>query len=95
MARIQRPERGAIRVTSNTETSLTGPVPSISRDLLEYLEAVFPNALPAEGTPYDEVLALWGTRRVVEHLREVYAQQQEQQEDLPNVLPHSRSAASD
>lgn len=93
MARIQRQERPDNRGHINTETSPPGPVPSISRDLLEYLEDKFPNALPTEGSTHDEVWAAWGTRRVVDHLSEVYRHQQELSEDLPNVLQHSRSAA--
>lgn len=87
MARIERQERRANTRHYNTkETSPTGPVPSISGDLLEYLDRTFPGELPPEGTERDELCALWGTRRVVDHLREVYRQQQEQQEDLPDVL---------
>lgn len=93
MARIVRPEREAITRSSNTETSPDASAPSISRSLLEYLDKVFPNTLPAEGTDGHEMWATWGTRRVVDHLREVYRQQQELSEDLPNVLLNSRSTA--
>lgn len=67
-----------------TSLPAIGPVP---QQLITYLEAVFPNRLPPEGTPESELWALWGQRRVVEHLK----QKKEEQDN--NVLQQTSSHA--
>lgn len=44
------------------------PVPDISDDIINYLNAVFPDALPPVGSAYSEVERAWGRREVIEHL---------------------------
>lgn len=85
MARLDRSRPADNRGKHSTQPS-PDHIPPIPKELVEYLDKAFPNALPPEGTNSDEMWAVWGTRRVVDHLWEAHRQQQEQEEDLPNVL---------
>src|SRR3954463_3324376 len=90
-ARLDRPERVAIRGPSSTEPSVNTPLPDVSRDLIQYLERVYPNLLPPFGTPAEDVILAQGHREVVEHLKEV---QRRIEEENTNVLLKTKSTAS-
>ena len=87
-ARLNR--QGAIRLHHNTRAPLREGeyTPIVSRDLLEYLDKMFPNSLPPEGSPYSDLEKKWGQRRVVNHLHDLFKQQEEEQ---PNVLQHENA----
>lgn len=49
--------------------------PLVTQELLDYLEEKFPNKCPAVNVPIDEVRAIAGQVRVVEHLKAVFKDQ--------------------
>lgn len=57
-----------IRLQSRPNQSVEVPPPEISDDIINYLNAVFPDALPPVGSAYSEVERAWGRREVIEHL---------------------------
>lgn len=57
--------------------------PPISRELVAWLEAIFPNVCPAVDVPIDEVRARAGEARVVAKIKATHeAQQEEPLEDF-------------
>ena len=52
-------------------------IPTVSRDLLEYLEGICPDASPALTTPEREVWFKAGQANLVKHLRSVFDEQNE------------------
>lgn len=52
-------------------------VPPIPRPLLEYLERTYPDRMPDERMPLDEIRVRTGQVSVVRHLRVQYNRQQE------------------
>lgn len=72
MARLNRgaPEDDQpIRLqVSPTKSPVEVPPPDISDDIINYLNAVFPDALPPVGSAYSELERAWGRREVIEHL---------------------------
>ncbi|WP_237353546.1 hypothetical protein [Xanthobacter sp. YC-JY1] len=52
-------------------------MPEISRELLDYLDQTFPNKLDPSWTDFSQVREAIGSRNVVEHLRQLYIDQQE------------------
>jgi hypothetical protein len=72
MARLNRGASGAdeaIRLPpSPNQPPVSVPLPDISDDIINYLNAVFPDALPPVGSAYSEVERAWGRREVIEHL---------------------------
>lgn len=72
MARINRggAEEASppIRLHYSPTKPVEVPVPDISDDIINYLNAVFPDALPPVGSAYSEVERAWGRREVIEHL---------------------------
>lgn len=52
-------------------------LPIVDKDLIEYLEEVFPNEAPSLDTPEREIWAKVGEVQVVRHLRSIYDEQQD------------------
>lgn len=50
------------------------PLPAVSHDLIAYLEAAFPDRLPPVGSAYVELERAWGRREVINHLKQVKEQ---------------------
>lgn len=44
----------------------------VSKELIQYLEEMFPNVLPPKGTPELELLFLQGQMSVVDRLKQLY-----------------------
>jgi hypothetical protein len=72
VARINRSgaaeEAETIRLHYSPTEPVKVPLPDISDDIINYLNAVFPDALPPVGSAYSEVERAWGRREVIEHL---------------------------
>lgn len=64
---------------SNTSPSVS---PEVTTDIINYLNRVFPDALPPVGSSYTEVERAWGRREVIDHLIRL----QKQNEEDNNVL---------
>jgi hypothetical protein len=84
MARLDRSGGQGIRAHSSPTPPSGTPLPSVPRDLLEYLESKFPNRLPPPNTPFEDIQRAWGRREVIDHLKEV--QREIEQQNNQNVL---------
>jgi uncharacterized membrane protein YgcG len=65
------------------------PTPEIGADLINYLNAAFPDALPPVGAPYVELERAWGRREVIAHLIRI-----KQQNEQDNTHVHGRIISS-
>ena len=54
---------------------MSSPAPAISRDLLEYLQRVFPNKLPEDPICSDYLAVQIGQQKVIRHLQAQFAVQ--------------------
>jgi hypothetical protein len=61
------------------------PTPEIGEDLINYLNAAFPDALPPVGAPYVELERAWGRREVIAHLLRI-----KEQNEQDNTHVHGR-----
>lgn len=96
MARLDRSGETGNRLHDKTpEPSPDHILPDVSRDLIEYLERRFPEALPTNTFVHDEIVVEvakgWGRREVLEHLKEVHREIENQN---ANVLLKSKPAAA-
>lgn len=79
MARLQRGEgiRLHYSTTPSSSPSAVPIIPMISQDLLDYLDTIFPDRINVSWKDMGDVREAYGTRRVIEHLRHLYLEQQE------------------
>lgn len=69
------------RAPTSTMEAFDSP-PAVSRDVLQWLQKAFPNALPRDPNISDRELgALFGEQRVIDHLASIL---QHQEEDILN-----------
>lgn len=54
-----------------------GKLPIIDKNLIEYLESIYPDHLPPVSIPERELWVAVGNAHVVRHLRALYEQQNE------------------
>ncbi len=83
MARLERTETPGNRLHFKTpEPSPGSPLPAFSRDLIQYLEVHFPNSLPTPTAAFEEAVIEmakgWGRLEVIEHLKELLREIEEQ-----------------
>jgi len=61
-------------------------IPEISKDLLEYLQKIFPDKLPGAPVAPEGLGVLIGQQKVIQHLQTIHNRQQTQEAGLPRVL---------
>jgi hypothetical protein len=73
----------------------------VSAEIINYLNATFPDALPPVGSAYTEVERAWGRREVIDHLIRLQTQNEEENNVLrrridstPSAGPGTTAAAS-
>jgi hypothetical protein len=99
MARLNR-NAGEDRATnrlldSPTNPSSEVPIPDISEDLINYLNAVFPNTLPPDGSSYEALVRAWARREVIAHLIRIKEQnEQDNKHVLRRIIPTSSAGGS-
>lgn len=49
--------------------------PKVTKDILEYLETLYPDRVPPFGTHYEDVCRTMGSVEVVRHLRHIFNEQ--------------------
>lgn len=91
MARLTRPpaeervsphtslNRSGDRLHTSLSRTTSAPmaIPDIPRDLLEYLDTVFPDRIDSGWRDIGEVREAIGTRKVVDHLRRLHREQEQ------------------
>lgn len=91
MARLSRPsgEAGAalgggpagpadrLHLGLNRNASLKVVIPDVSQDLLDYLDITFSDRICGDWTTIEEVREAIGARKVVDHLRRLHEEQEQ------------------
>lgn len=79
MARISRPPLGEdfpATLAYSGPSPLKIPLPDISKQLLDYLDAVFKDRVDPAWRDFGDVREAMGTRRVIDHLRQLREEQE-------------------
>ena len=88
-ARLVRDKGEGNRLPSPPVGPSSDLFPEVTSQVIRHLNRVFPNKLPDPGPDAEGRLReAWGARKVVEHLEEIFRQQQEQQH-VPSVRASS------
>jgi hypothetical protein len=84
VARLNRNqgEEGGDNRLPSYPTNSPSVAPEVTTEIINYLNAKFPDTLPPAGSAYTEVERAWGRREVIEHL--IWRQKQNEEEN--NVL---------